>query len=791
MAQVVKYRLDYADELETEWRADILQEGYAGAVIPVKMGGNPVEIEMRDIDDPFTPVCHTEATVSLLSEGLGQYDEFKTADVYEYTLRIERAGVLYWQGTLLTEPFTEAFESTPYDVELKFSDGLSELIWERYDVAGALQGGFETVIDIMVKCFNKLPITRDIREIINMFEDSMNDADTEGLLEQLSIFEQAYWEVDSSDDKIKGRPCLDVLNFIMYALKSRLIVSDDKYYIISISEMKTVGVVKYVDYDSTGLVTGNATIALSKAVTGKSTLLPSKLAHLAGASIDINKQYQEVEFRYTSKNITTLDNSILINGNFNQGFELENGSPVPLHFTRSTPVNTSLGVTPEGLHIEAVFVPFEFNDDDEIDNAPNANVLVMEESLLINTKINSNPIRAALGNFPATIDYLLSLEDSVVTQLTRETYFLQPESPIDSAITYKNLLHDTADNIEIRIKGHFDYTYTDPTIFNAAEPMVFNKWTVKLGANYYNTGNSLWSTDANSRVWHREWGDYNQDVWVDQALGIKRHSFDVIISLDNFITTATSDLEITWFIPETLRGPIIPTPSPPADTDQISAIRIVFEHMNVKYVSDASTEFSVNKVLGETGSSTLRTRRYISEVKHGDGPSAFSVMSFRLPVNNLPTASWSTRGASESLPLYEFDINDVIENLGTYRLIFNGSLYGLLEMHNLVSSIEGKKYMIKGMRFDTISNVYELKLHEVGPYSPVIAITPQFVLGIGGGFPTSEDSESDPIGIAQGGAEITSQNNTISNTEEQSYTQTSPIIGNNDASDTASDYPVG
>lgn len=775
MALVLKYELDYADELGIEWRAEILQEGHSGAVKTLKMGGSPVEIEMRDIDDPFTPVCHTEATVTLLSESLGQYDEFKTADVYEYTLRLERASVLYWQGTLLTEPFTEAFESTPYDVELKFSDGLSELIWERFDVAGVLQGGFETVIDIIVKCFDKLPFDRDIREIINMFEDSMNDADTEGLLEQLSMFEQAYWEIDPSDDKIKGIPCLDVLNFLIYALKSRLIVSEDKYYIISISEMKTVGVVKYVDYDSTGTVTGNATVALSKAVTGKSVALPSKLAHLAGASIDINKQYQEVEFRYSSKNITTLDNSILINGSFNIGYDPQGGALLPPYYTRSAAVDTSLTGDATGLYLK-------INENPNI-TADELIVLVMGESLLINTRISSRP------NRDNDEEFLASLKESPVpaTQIARETYFLKPESPFDSSITYKNLLHDTADNLEIRIKGHFDYTYADLTIFNGSVPLVFNKWTVKLGANYYNTGHRTWSTDADSRVWHREWGGLgNQDVWIDQSLGIKRHTFDAVISLGKFITTDTSDLEVTWFIPETLRAPELPL-----GVDLISEIEIVFEHMYIKYVSDDSTEFSINKVLGETGSSTLRTRRYISEVKHGDGPSAFSVMSFRLPTNNLPTSAWSTRGGAEAIPLYEFDINDVFENLGTYRLIFNGNLYGLLELHNLITDIEGKKFMIKGMRFNTKSNVYELKLHEIGAFSPAITFTPQFTLGGIGVIPTSEDGNPDPISLAQGGTEVTSQNNTKSNTEEQSYTQTAPVIGNNDSSDTASDYPVG
>ena len=784
MALGIKYQLDWEDELEITWRVDILLEGYVAAVIPMKQGGTPLVIEMRDIDDPFTPICHSEAIVTLMSESSGQYDEFKTADVFDYTVQITRSGTLFWQGTLITEPFTEEFDSTPYEVELRFSDGLSELQYERFDVAGVLQAGFTTAIDIMVKCFNKLPFTRNIREIVNLFEDSMNDADTEGLFEQLTIFEAAYWENDKSNDVVKGIPCLDVLTFIIYALKSRLIVSEDKYYIIGIREMKTVGVVKFVDYDDTGTVTGNGTVALTKSVTGKNVTLPTKLAHLAGASIDINKQFQEVEFRYSSRNIVSLNNNILINGDFNSGYELENGSPVPLHYTRSAAVNTVLGVTPSALHVEPVFIPIEFDESGEGTDETNANVLVMTDALLLNTKIGTNPVTAELVDTPATIDYLLAIEESVPAQLTRETYSLKPESPADNTITYKNLLHDTADNLEIRIRGYFDYTYADPTFPNSAVPLMFNKWTIKLGNNFYNTKNQLWSTDVNSRVWDRQMGDYWNDEWVDQILGIRRHHFDQVIVLGNFITTSVSDLEVTWFIPENTRGPVSNAP------DQISKVDIVFEHMNINYVSADSTEFSFQKVLGETGSTSLRTRRYISEVRHGDGPSNFSVMSFRLNTN-LATALWSTRGGAEALPLYKFDINDVFENLGVYRLIFNGDLYGLLELHNLIDTIEGKKFMIKGMRFSVKENKYELKLHEVGANAPVVTFNPQVALsGLLTTGPT-EDTNPDIISQNQPGFEIISQNNTDSNTESQSYTQTTNIISNNDSDETANDYPVG
>ncbi len=761
MALGVKYRLDYDDEAEnTAWRADISLEGYVGGVNTMKMGGKPVTIEMRDIDDPFTPICHTEATVTIISESSGQYDEFKTANVYDYVLEIYRGGTIFWQGTLITEPFTEEFISTPYEVELKFTDGISELKFERYDVAGVLQDDFQTVMEVMVKCFNKLPIARNFREIVNLFEDGLNSADTEGLFEQLSLYEGAYWETDSSDDLVKGVDCLKVLECIMYSLKSRLIVSDNKYYIIRIDESKTSGVVKYVDYNSAGAKTGNGTIDLRKSIS--SSPLPDLLKHLSGASIDISPQYQEVEYRYSSKNITTLENNILINGDFSNGYELENGSPVPLYWGRSAAVNTQLGVDNAGMHVNQV--------------SPDLYWFTIEESML--AKARSGTAWVKDSN-----DQLDNVVKGAVT--TEETYNLFAESPSSTTVTYKNLLHDTADHLELRIKGFFDYTYNDnvPTSYNAD---YFFKWTIQLGTKYYNTGNQTWDTSINNRVWHREYGD----IWIDPLANsnsvnpVRRHFFDFKITLANFADTGTSDLKLTWFVPDTnLDAPV------PGFSTAIKETSIVFEKMELGYVSADSTEFEIQKVLGETGSADLRTNRYVSEVCHGDGPSNFSIMSFRLPTTNLKTSVWSSRGGSESLPLYEWDIQDVFTNLGTYRLIFNGDLYGLLELHNVIIGIESKTFLIKGMRFSTKENLYELKLHEVGAFSPVIVNTPQVDLS-GITLPTSTEND-----IPATTTHLESFANPIQgiqamNSKEIGISSTAVVKTNFDSTNTAKDYPV-
>ena len=177
---------------------------------------------------------------------------------------------------------------------------------------------------------------------------------------------------------------------------------------------------------------------------------------------------------------------------------------MPLYYGRSAAVNTVLGVTPTALHLDTVFIPFEIDTTGEGTDETNANVLVMENALLTNTRIGDNPTINGSG-------FLTQVVDGIAAQVTRETYYLFPESPADITVTYKNLLYSTDDHIEIRISGHFDYTYSNSSLLNNGMALMFNKWKIKLGTKYYNSGTQTWNTDANSRVWIRNWGDWSTD----------------------------------------------------------------------------------------------------------------------------------------------------------------------------------------------------------------------------------------------------------------------------------------
>ena len=317
MAWAVKYRLNFnhnqhnGDDTNTliDYEVDIYAEGFAGSITSINGSDNPVTIKLKEFSDPFEPICTSNCILTIISESNNQWVQFQTAETYEYWIDVKKDGSTFWRGVFIAEPYVEAFQAAPYPVQLTFNDGLAELQYERFEDSGVLRAGFTSCIDIMTKCFSFLPFTRSTRELINIFDDTLNDADAQGLLDQLAIYEAAFWELDKSDSKVKGENCLEVLRGIMSSLKCRLIVSENKWYVIRIGETLDT-TIKYVEYDTAGAISSNSTIDLRKAI-NKTATGSDLLQHRAGGNNTINPEYQEVHFSYTSKNITTLNIHII------------------------------------------------------------------------------------------------------------------------------------------------------------------------------------------------------------------------------------------------------------------------------------------------------------------------------------------------------------------------------------------------------------------------------------------------------------------------------------------------
>ncbi len=213
------------------------------------------------------PLASSELILNLHATTLNQYDEFLTAAPLAYYIDLQKStdgGVTwntYWSGVNTTDIYTQRYSNAPYQINIKFNDGLGELQWHRYENSGALFVGNEQIIEIIANCLSFLPYSKNVREIINIREDTMSDAS--GLLEQLYLADLAFMEV-GNDGLVHGIQCNKLLSQILTALNCRLYQSNNMWFVERIYERVGTSVT-YFDYTmpAPGVITTNNSIVHS------------------------------------------------------------------------------------------------------------------------------------------------------------------------------------------------------------------------------------------------------------------------------------------------------------------------------------------------------------------------------------------------------------------------------------------------------------------------------------------------------------------------------------------------
>ncbi|MGP8215793.1 MAG: hypothetical protein ACLQQ4_09545 [Bacteroidia bacterium] len=221
------------------WKVNIYKKGYSGSPITVTGAGSPVTISYKK-NSLITAVCGSECTISLMATSAAQFDDFLTCEPLAYYVDIQSSTdggstwLTYWSGVNTTDTYSQAHSNVPYQCNLKFNCGLGELQWHRYENAGALTAGLETVLEIINNCMTFLPFTnKGIVEIINIREDTM--LDSQGLLEQLYVNDMIMTEI-GDDGETHGWNCNKVLNSILSSINCRIYQANNTWYVERIYE---------------------------------------------------------------------------------------------------------------------------------------------------------------------------------------------------------------------------------------------------------------------------------------------------------------------------------------------------------------------------------------------------------------------------------------------------------------------------------------------------------------------------------------------------------------------------
>ena len=258
----------FDDKKENEYKFSIKKKDYTlTPTETLKLGKSPVNIQVGGVDNrgAFNSIYGTSMTATIKSMTNNQYTElfFGSDDspvsdkVFIGELYRDPNGdnELMHRGYFLAEEYSEPYTDAPYDINLYFTDGLSDLSSEIFKSYNATNSAF----DLIVECLKKTTLQNGIRIVSTSYPSDYYDAS--GNLSVSSGFSQ-FHAVYVNRSAYKGLTYRDVLDAIVGAAnKLSHIISYGGYYYI-LPTKRTESSYTYMQYDYEGNYESTGTISL-------------------------------------------------------------------------------------------------------------------------------------------------------------------------------------------------------------------------------------------------------------------------------------------------------------------------------------------------------------------------------------------------------------------------------------------------------------------------------------------------------------------------------------------------
>ena len=260
----VRFRLDFTDlhNISQKYcRIDIEERAYSGAVEEICGGDDPILIRYAgDRDNPSNPFVPSDATLSLLVETSGYFNDLFQGDDRKYKVKFyigDSVGTIsiYWTGFIIPEFHSEPYIFEPYIIEITASDQLGELKNEDfYDLFGNKIKGEQKSIKVIAEILKKTSLNLSIRSGVNVFDSGMDTAATDDPYDQAYVDTRIFYS-----DKNVPLKSDAVLKEFMHPFRAQIFQSQGYWYIIRLSD--AVGTFAYRQFDYQGTYVSNSTLA--------------------------------------------------------------------------------------------------------------------------------------------------------------------------------------------------------------------------------------------------------------------------------------------------------------------------------------------------------------------------------------------------------------------------------------------------------------------------------------------------------------------------------------------------
>lgn len=233
MAYGDKYRLEHKTLYGGQWRHTIQEDGYGGGLTTINNASGyegAVKFEWNGEEDIYAPVIPSVCELSIMAESNFQFRDLITTDPTQFRLVSEyydgNNWLTRWIGYLVPDIYRESFTRVPYEIKLKFIDGIGLLKNIEYSTINNSPERHQ-VSSVLKQCLQLIDSNRtfSMYEFINIHETNTNFTSGTSVFNQHYVNEAAYKkdtrvEQDANGNNTKVQQYISAYEVITNILKS-------------------------------------------------------------------------------------------------------------------------------------------------------------------------------------------------------------------------------------------------------------------------------------------------------------------------------------------------------------------------------------------------------------------------------------------------------------------------------------------------------------------------------------------------------------------------------------------
>ena len=178
------YKLSWVDQFDLSHEVYVKERDYAGSQTEIDGGARPwIPSLNTPSDGKFEAINGGSAILRLKSATDEQFEDLFTSDWRKYKVEHYISSTLDWSGWILPDLFQEPYEGAPYIIDILCADGLGSL--KNYDYSLATE--YPTLMAIITHCLDKIELSLNIYEAINIYEENHSSGATDSPLTQTYV----------------------------------------------------------------------------------------------------------------------------------------------------------------------------------------------------------------------------------------------------------------------------------------------------------------------------------------------------------------------------------------------------------------------------------------------------------------------------------------------------------------------------------------------------------------------------------------------------------------------------